>query len=44
MRLVNEDLFRELGYMLPQSKNTHDLLKEINNDVAKELLKIEQND
>lgn len=44
MRLVNEDLFRELGYMLPQSKNTHDLLKEINNDIAKELLKIEQND
>ncbi len=44
MRLVNEDLFRESGYMLPQSKNTHDLLKEINNDIAKELLKIEQND
>lgn len=29
VRLVNEDLFRELGYMLPQSKNSHDLLKKL---------------
>ena len=27
VRLVNEDLLREAGYMLPQSKNTHDLLR-----------------
>lgn len=27
VRLVNEDLLRESGYMLPQSGNTHDLLK-----------------
>lgn len=27
MRLVNEDLEREAGYMLPQSGNTHDLLR-----------------
>ena len=27
IRLVNEDLLREAGYMLPQSDNTHDLLK-----------------
>ncbi|MBM6907786.1 4Fe-4S binding protein [Collinsella intestinalis] len=26
-RLVAEDLLRESGYMLPQSKNTHDLLR-----------------
>lgn len=26
-RLVNEDLLRESGYMLPQSKNAHDLLE-----------------
>ena len=26
-RLVNEDLLRESGYMLPQSRNTHELLK-----------------
>ena len=26
VRLVNEDLLREAGFMLPQSKNTHDLL------------------
>ncbi len=26
VRLVNEDLLREAGYMLPQSGNTHDLL------------------
>ncbi len=26
-RLVNEDLLREAGYMLPQSGNTHELLK-----------------
>ena len=28
-RLVAEDLMREAGYMLPQSKNTHDLLKDL---------------
>ena len=28
VRLVNEDLLRESGYMLPQSKNAHDLLQE----------------
>lgn len=27
IRLVNEDLLRESGYMLPQSRNTHELLK-----------------
>ena len=27
VRLVHEDLLREAGYMLPQSKNTHDLLE-----------------
>ena len=27
VRLVNEDLLREAGYMLPQSGNTHDLLR-----------------
>lgn len=29
VRLVNEDLLRESGYMLPQSGNTHDLLKKL---------------
>lgn len=28
-RLIAEDLFREAGYMLPQSANTHQLLKEL---------------
>ena len=28
-RLMAEDLIREAGYMLPQSKNTHDLLKDL---------------
>lgn len=28
-RLVNEDILREAGYMLPQSGNTHDLLREL---------------
>ena len=28
-RLVAEDLMREAGYMLPQSRNTHELLKEL---------------
>ena len=28
VRLVNEDILREAGYMLPQSGNTHDLLRE----------------
>lgn len=27
IRLVNEDLLRESGYMLPQSKNTHQFLE-----------------
>ena len=48
LRLVNEDLLRESGYMLPQSGNTHDLLQSwIDNppsddfpvDVAKTLIK-----
>ena len=29
IRLVNEDLLRESGYMLPQSRNTHDLLQQL---------------
>ena len=29
IRLVNEDLMRESGYMLPQSANTHKLLEEL---------------
>lgn len=28
-RLVNEDILREAGYMLPQSRNTHDLLEKL---------------
>lgn len=28
-RLIEEDLLREAGYMLPQSGNTHDLLREL---------------
>ena len=28
-RLINEDLIREAGYMLPQSAKTHDLLEEL---------------
>ena len=28
-RLVNEDLLRESGYMLPQGKNAHELLREL---------------
>lgn len=28
-RLVNEDIVRESGYMLPQSKNAHNLIKEL---------------
>ena len=48
-RLIAEDIMREAGYMLPQSSNTHELLKElISNpptaefpvDVAKKLLEI----
>lgn len=48
VRLVNEDLLRESGYMLPQSANTHTLLKELianppsgdfPMDAAKELLR-----
>lgn len=29
LRLVNEDLLRESGYMLPQSANAHDLLRQL---------------
>ena len=37
MRLVNEDLLREAGYMLPQSGNTHKLLNEwVQNPPSKE--------
>ena len=48
-RLVAEDLLRESGYMLPQSKNTKELLEDLVNDppaadfpvdAAKELLKL----
>ena len=48
IRLVNEDLLRESGYMLPQSANTHKLLRELTEnpptkdfplDAAKELLR-----
>ena len=28
-RLINEDAIREAGYMLPQSKNAHDLLESL---------------
>ena len=28
-RLIGEDIMREAGYMLPQSANTHELLKEL---------------
>jgi len=31
-RLVAEDLFRESGYMLPQSKNAHNILKKLFDD------------
>ena len=46
-RLVNEDIMRESGYMLPQSKNAKELLEDLVNDppaadfpvdAAKELL------
>ncbi len=49
IRLVNEDLLREAGYMLPQSANTHELLEswvknppssEFPVHAAKELLKL----
>lgn len=49
VRLVNEDLLREAGYMLPQSGNTHKLLRswiedppsrEFPIEAAKELLKL----
>lgn len=37
VRLVNEDLLREAGYMLPQSGNTHELLKSwIENPISEE--------
>ena len=29
VRLVNEDLLRESGYMLPQSGNAHELLRRL---------------
>ena len=47
LRLVNEDLLRESGFMLPQSGNTHDLLQswidnppseDFPSDIAKALL------
>ena len=28
-KVIIEDLMREAGYMLPESKNTHDLLEEL---------------
>ncbi|MCR5585660.1 MAG: 4Fe-4S ferredoxin, partial [Lachnospiraceae bacterium] len=28
-RLIAEDIMREAGFMLPQSENTHELLKEL---------------
>ena len=28
-KVIIEDLMREAGYMLPQSKNTHELLEKI---------------
>ncbi len=53
-RLINEDILREAGYMLPQSNNTHELLKKLIEEpptpdfptaAAKELLsKIPNND
>ncbi len=48
-RLVNEDVLREAGYMLPQSNNTHELLKELTEtpptpdfpvDAAKKLMRM----
>ena len=32
-RLVAEDVMREAGYMLPQSRNAHELLKELTEDM-----------
>ena len=31
-RLMAEDLYREAGYMLPQSRNTHELLSSMVSD------------
>ena len=48
-RLVNEDILREAGYMLPQSGNSHELLEgwvknppspDFPSDAAEELLKL----
>lgn len=40
-RIIAEDLLREAGYMLPQSKNTHQLLKALlkEDDIPKESVK-----
>ncbi len=48
-RLISEDLFREAGFMLPQSRNAHELLRELienpptsdfPSDAAKKLLEL----
>lgn len=36
-KVILEDIMREAGYMLPQSKNTHELLEKLINTDAKEL-------
>ena len=38
-RIMNEDILREAGYMLPQSKNTHDMLLQILNGKYEEIPK-----
>ena len=40
-RLVNEDLLREAGYMLPQSGNTHDLLCDLTENPPSENFPVE---
>jgi Fe-S-cluster-containing dehydrogenase component len=37
-KVIIEDLMREAGFMLPQSKNAHEFLKGINNDEIKEIV------
>lgn len=37
-KVIIEDLMREAGFMLPQSKNAHELLNKINNDDIKEIV------
>ena len=41
-RVILEDLMRESGYMLPQSKNTHELLHKLknNNDIKEQIQKL----